>query len=336
MFFLFSWIRGIFEWTPLDSNPVDCFLRGLVSACGVSVLYNLLRVYHFIQTCRDSEISGGESEQKPSSPETPLRSSWRAALQFWSLSFVLSVVGSRVSSLIVLEFLLRAVSAWMSAGLNAGVGSLDLLLIQCQFSLGCSLLCTLAFLHQGALHSSLSLLLAAGLSWVVASYSSSLWSHAARLYALHSTERYCGKCIHLLTSGHTLLASLQRAVVLAFAVGTVASASTVYEHFLFHKDAIKFWTPLTLCYTMLVVFTQEAQQKQAGMEKLLHTVVMRLGGLLVLMLTVGNWSDVLHVLVSFWGEAVCLLSSRDLLQAVLQDEQETSLSNNEETSSHRT
>lgn len=54
------------------------------------------------------------------------------------------------------------------------------------------------------------------------------------------------------------------------------------------------------------------------MEKLLHTVVMRLGGLLVLMLTVGNWSDVLHVLVSFWGEAVCLLSSRDLLQAVLQ------------------
>lgn len=84
MFFLFSWIRGIFEWTPLDSNPVDCFLRGqftiflsihpqflknfevsdsavflntclfsgLVSACGVSVLYNLLRVYHFIQTCR--------------------------------------------------------------------------------------------------------------------------------------------------------------------------------------------------------------------------------------------------------------------------------------------
>lgn len=133
---------------------------------------------------------------------------------------------------------------------------MDLLLIQCQFSLGCSLLCTLAFLHQGAPHSSLSLLLAAGLSWVVASYSSSLWSHAARLYPLHSTERYCGKCIHLLTSGHTLLASLQRAVVLAFAVGTVASTSTVYEHFLFHKDAIKFWTPLTLCYTMLVVFTQ--------------------------------------------------------------------------------
>ncbi|RVE73170.1 hypothetical protein OJAV_G00048220 [Oryzias javanicus] len=331
MFFLFSWIRGLFEWTPFDSNPIDCFLRGLVSACGVSVLYNLLRVYHFIQTCRDSDTSAGESGQQP-----PLRSSWRAALQFWTLSALLSLVGSRVSSLIVLEFLLRAVSAWMTAGLNAGAGTLDLLLVQCQFSLGCSLLCTLAFLHQGAPHSSLSLLLAAGLSWVVASYSSSLWSHAARLYPLHSTERYCGKCIHLLTSGHTLLASLQRAVILAFAVGTVASTSTVYEHFLFHKDAIKFWTPLTLCYTMLVVFTQEDQQRRAGTENLLHTVVMRLGGLLVLMLTVGNWSDVLHVLVSFLGEGVCLLSSGDLLQAALKDEQETSSSDREERSSHGT
>lgn len=28
MFFLFSWIRGLFEWTPFDSNPFDCFLRG--------------------------------------------------------------------------------------------------------------------------------------------------------------------------------------------------------------------------------------------------------------------------------------------------------------------
>lgn len=46
-----------------------------------------------------------------------LKSGWRATLQFWSLALLLSVVGSRVSSLIVLEFCLRAVSAWASAGL---------------------------------------------------------------------------------------------------------------------------------------------------------------------------------------------------------------------------
>lgn len=132
----------------------------------------------------------------------------------------------------------------------------DFLLIQSQFSLGCSLTCTLAFLHQGAPHSSFSLFLAAGLSWALASYSSSVWTHVARLYPLHSTQHYCGKCISLLTSGHTILASLQKLVILTFAVASLAATSTVYEHFLSHKDAIKFWTPLTLCYAMVVVYNQ--------------------------------------------------------------------------------
>lgn len=46
-----------------------------------------------------------------------LKSGWRSTLQFWSLALLMSVMGSRVSSLIVLEFCLRAVSAWASAGL---------------------------------------------------------------------------------------------------------------------------------------------------------------------------------------------------------------------------
>lgn len=36
------------------------------------------------------------------------------------------------------------------------------------------------------------------------------------------------------------------------------------------------------------------------------------------MLTVGDWSDVLHVLITFLGEAVCLLPSQDLVEAVLE------------------
>lgn len=58
-----------------------------------------------------------ESKQRSSSPGNPLRGNWTTALQFWSLAILLSLVGSRVSSLIVLEFSLRAVSAWASAGL---------------------------------------------------------------------------------------------------------------------------------------------------------------------------------------------------------------------------
>nr|XP_046241221.1 transmembrane protein 82-like [Scatophagus argus] len=212
-----------------------------------------MRVYYFIQTHSDSDTEG---KPRSSSPGNPLRGSWGTALQFWSVVTLLSLVGSRVSSLIVLEFSLRAVSAWASAGLDANGRDLDLLFVQCQFSLGCGLTCTLVFLHQGAPHSFLSLLLAAALSWALASVSHSLWSHVARLYPLHSTDRYCGKCITLLTSGHTILASLQRATVLVFALATVASTATVYDHFLSQKDALKFWTPLTLCYAMLVVYIQ--------------------------------------------------------------------------------
>uniref|UniRef100_A0A3Q2SUD4 Transmembrane protein 82 n=1 Tax=Fundulus heteroclitus TaxID=8078 RepID=A0A3Q2SUD4_FUNHE len=296
----FSWILEIFQWTPFDPNPVDCFFKGLIGACGVSVLYNQMRVYHFFQACRSS------------SSRNPLIRKLRAGLQFWFLTGVLSLVGLRVSSLVVLEFSLRAVSAFTS---NV---TLLLLLIQSQFSLGCSLTCTLAFIHQGAPHSSFGLLLAAALSWAVADYCSSLWRHVATLFPLHSTERYCGKCTGLLTSGHTMLASLQRVVILAFAAAAVASTTTVYEHFLSHKDALKFWTPLTLCYTMLVAYNQEEQHRLTVTETLLRTVALRLGGLLVLMLAVGYWSDVLHVLIAFLGEGVCLLSSQDLLQAALQ------------------
>ncbi|XP_040058926.1 transmembrane protein 82 [Gasterosteus aculeatus] len=321
MFLSFPWSWGIFEWKFIDSNSIDCFFRGLVGACGISVLCNLIRVYNLIETCRDSET---KTESKPSlfSLGNLLRRNCIKALQFWFLTVLLSLVGSRVSSLIVLEFSLRAVSAWASAGLDARSRGLDLLLTQCQFSLGCALTCTLHFLHQGAPHSSLSLFLAAALSWALASACRSLWSHVARLYPLHSKEGYCGKCSTLLASGHTILASVQRAVVLAFAIASVASTSTVYDHFLSQKDALKFWTPLTLCYTLLVVYIQEDQRRQTGTEAMLHTVVLRLGALLVLMLTMGNWSDVLHVLFSFLGEAVCLLPSQDLLKAALQEEEE--------------
>lgn len=35
------------------------------------------------------------------------------------------------------------------------------------------------------------------------------------------------------------------------------------------------------------------------------------------MLTVGEWSDILHILIAFLGEAASLLPSQDLLQSVL-------------------
>lgn len=57
-----------------------------------------------------------ESKQRSSPPGIPLRGNLKTALQFWSLVILLSLVGSRVSSLILLEFSLRAISARASAG----------------------------------------------------------------------------------------------------------------------------------------------------------------------------------------------------------------------------
>ncbi|XP_076003455.1 transmembrane protein 82-like [Genypterus blacodes] len=311
--FFFAWIFGSFSDCNLfDCNPVECFFKGVAGACGISVLCSLMRVHLFIQTCSEHERTPGGQ----------LRDNWRKAVQFWCLTALLSLVGQRVSSLIVLEFSLRAVSAWASAGLDSGGKGPQLLLIQCQFSLGCSVSCFLAFLHQGAPHSSLGLLLAAAIGWALASCCHGLWNHVARLYPLHSTERNCGKCITLLTSRRNILVSLQKVVVMVFALATLAATATMYDHFLSQKDAPKFWIPLTLCYTMLVVYNQEKQQQQPGAEAMWNSVVLRLGALSVLMLTVGDWSDVLHVLIMFLGEAVCLLPCQDLLQAALKEEDE--------------
>lgn len=74
------------------------------------------------------------------------------------------------------------------------------------------------------------------------------------------------------------------------------------------------------CHGMMpffVCFCTEDQNRQAVTEAQLHSVVLRLGALLVLMLTVGHWADVFHVLMAFLGEAVCLLPSQDLLKAAL-------------------
>jgi len=307
MFFLL-WI--------LDGSPIDCFLRGVVGACGISVLCNLIKIHLFIRTCSESKSENGTKQSSPSTIAL-LGEQWKTSLQFWCLTTLFAMVGSRVSSLLVLEFSLRVVSAWMTTPRDdPGRGNL-MLLIQCQFSLGCVLTCTLDFLQQGAVHSSFSLLLAAGLSWFLMGICQRLWSHVARLYPLHSTERYCGQCITLLNSGYTILTSLQSLVFLAFAIGSLASLGSVYKHFLSQTDALKFWTPLTLCYTMLVVSIQEEQQRQTRTEALLHTVVLRLGALFVLMLTVGHWSDVLQVLISFLGEALCLLPSQSLMEDLL-------------------
>lgn len=133
---------------------------------------------------------------------------------------------------------------------------LQQLLVQSQFSLGCALSCSLYFLHEGAPQRWLCLLLAAMLSWTLASQATRLLHHVVVLYKLHSSQRYCGVCIGLLTSGRFLMPMLCRTMYITFSVAVFAAISIINQQFLSATEALRFWTPLTICYTLLVVYMQ--------------------------------------------------------------------------------
>ncbi|KAL1021112.1 hypothetical protein UPYG_G00008970 [Umbra pygmaea] len=314
--FMTWFLPSIPGWLTLDVNPLDSLLQGVVGACGIFIFCDLMRVHLFLK----AESSNSKDSSKEMLKTTRHQSNANMlckALQFLFLSVILAVVGSRAASLVVLEFSLRAVSAWITAGPESS-RFLQQLLVQCQFSLGCALSCSLHFLHEGAPQRWLCLLLAAGLSWFLAKQTWRLQVHVMTLYKLHSSQRYCGMCIALLTSGCSLFPRLIRILTLTFGVAAIAAISIINKHFLSATEALRFWTPLTICYTLLVVYMQEEQHCQPTGQAVINTVVMRLGALMVLMLTIGRWADVLHIFLCLLGEAGCLISSKDLLEATTQ------------------
>ncbi|XP_052397459.1 transmembrane protein 82 [Carassius gibelio] len=309
--FISRFVPSVPSCLTLSALPLHSVLQGLVGACGIWVLRNLLKTYLYVEA---QSITDHETDIKR---RNRLNGGLKEKIQFWILTVVLSVVGSRVASLIVLEFSLRAISARITGGSDSIMDPLLLLIIQCQFSLGCALTCSLNFLHEGAPQGWLSLLLAVGLSWFLANRCSRVWRHVNTMYPIHSSQRYCGLCIGLLTTGTSILAWLCVALIITFSVSGIAAISNINQHFLSTTEALKFWTPLTICYTLLVVSMNEDRHQPPG-QQILNTVFVRLGGLFVLLITVGSWSDVLHVLICFIGEAVCLLPSQDLLEAIYQ------------------
>nr|XP_046253548.1 transmembrane protein 82 [Scatophagus argus] len=324
---MFSFITSLLPtsflpgWLTLDTNPLDCLLQGLVGACGISVLCSLMRVHLLLEESWSDKNDNDTASQRTLSNQWRSKTGLPMMLQFFFVTGMLSVVGSRVASLVVLEFCLRAVSGWVTAGPESRK-FLQQLLVQSQFSLGCALSCSLHFLHEGASQRWLCLLLAAALSWFLARQATLLLHHVMALYKLHSSQRYCGICISLLTSGHRLLPMLCRTMIITFFVAVVAAISIINKHFLSATEALRFWTPLTICYTLLVVYMQEDQHRLPCSQAVLNTVVVRLGGLMVLMLTVGRWADVLHILMCFLGEASCLIPTMDLLDAASSQDEE--------------
>uniref|UniRef100_H0YV11 Transmembrane protein 82 n=1 Tax=Taeniopygia guttata TaxID=59729 RepID=H0YV11_TAEGU len=210
-----------------------------------------------------NRVTSSGSAFPPAVPSNPERQEEKEAiaarrpllepLHVLVLTPVLALVGSRVAALVVLEFSLRAVSTILSLGKGAHSSQLYLL---CQYSLGCGLSCGLSFLLEGAPHRSWNLALAAGLAGLLALHARRLARHVCALYELHSRQRYCGLCILLLAAGHGIPRLLRSALAVTFAVADLAAVELINRDFLSTGEAVRFWTPLTICYTLLVVYMQ--------------------------------------------------------------------------------
>ncbi|EHB11996.1 Transmembrane protein 82 [Heterocephalus glaber] len=301
-----SWLPGLpsLEW---GCSLLDGLLQGLVGACGVSILNNLLKVYFFVG-CASDPGRRAETER--------LRAQWALleTVQLAGLALFLTIVGARVAALVVLEFSLRAVSMLLSLRKGSqGLETLQLYLLS-QYALGCGLTCGLSFLQEGALHRTLSLLLSLLLAALLHSGARHLCHHVCCLYELHSSQHYCGVCLGLLAGAHRIPGLLGRALAMAFTVGNLAAVALIHKDFLSTSEAVRFWMPLIICYTLLVIYMQEEQwQQRFSMQSQVQTVLVRMGGLLVLLLTVGRWLDLLGLLVSLLAELWCLAGVRTLL-----------------------
>ncbi|XP_036901049.1 transmembrane protein 82 isoform X2 [Sturnira hondurensis] len=303
-----SWLPGLssLEWG--SGLLLNSLLQGLIGACGVSVLNNLLKVYFFVG-CANNPERRPQKEQ--------LRARWTSldTVHLTGLALILTVVGNRVASLVALEFSLRAVSTLLSLGKGSRSTERLQLYLLCQYSLGCGLTCGLSFLQEGAAHCTLNLLLGLGLALLLNTVTQRLCRHVCSLYELHSSQHYCGVCLGLLASAHGLPRLLGRILAVAFGVSDLAAVALINQDFLTTSEAVRFWTPLTICYTLLVIYMQEEQRQHPhpGLQNQVQTVLVRMGGLFVLLLTVGRWLDLLGVLISLLGELWCLVGVRTLL-----------------------
>uniref|UniRef100_A0A7M4FJ13 Transmembrane protein 82 n=1 Tax=Crocodylus porosus TaxID=8502 RepID=A0A7M4FJ13_CROPO len=305
MLSLGSWLPSLpsLAW---GTALVDSILQGLVGACAVSILCSLVKIYLYIQCLNDPD--------KQREKET-IRSQWPLLdhLHLVLLTGIFTVVGHRVAALVVLEFSLRAVSMLLSLHKVSSGSAYSQLFLLCQYSLGCGISCSLSYLLAGAPHRTWNLVLSVGLAGLIASYVRKAARHVCVMYELHSKERYCGVCISLLASWHGIPLLLCNALKVTFVVADLAAVALINTDFLTTSEAIRFWTPLTICYTLLVIYMQEEQRQNPSEQAAYQTVFVRMGGLLILLMTVGRWMDILNVFVSLVGEMWCLVHAGIML-----------------------
>ncbi|NXS94365.1 TMM82 protein, partial [Jacana jacana] len=285
MFSLGSWLPGLsWGWTLLDA-----LLQGLVGACAVSVLCSLLKVYLYIQCVNEP--------QRQVEKEAIRAQRWvLEPLHMVVLTALLALVGSRVAALVVLEFSLRAISTLLSlrkvrweggkprhGGVEGAVEWCSL----CRFAAGGAAGTAAWWGPRIALQPRVGRLVMGGLQRG--------GNHACPCCLQQPWglgEAAAWRRPHLRLQLCIPLAALQEGWW-GWGGGTRASPQ---------------WLPQPC------VLAEESRQSTDG-QGVYQTVLVRMGGLFILLLTIGRWSDVLHILVSLLGELWCLLRAGVMLEA---------------------
>ncbi|KAJ8360733.1 hypothetical protein SKAU_G00172580 [Synaphobranchus kaupii] len=270
---------------------VESAARARGCMCGVSVLCSLMRIQLFLKATSNEEGYG----KKQSGTKAWAKSSLGGTLQFWFITGLLGLIGPRVASLWVLEFCLRATSARITTRIGGGATPFA------QPADG-------GRAELAARQPERAVVAPRGSAVPAAQLPAVLWrvhdapgigphppapSVPRRGYSIRGSRRgrylYCQPPLPVCSKRLPVLDS---------------------AHYMLR---------------LLVVYMQEEQHRRPGGEVLLHTAVVRLGALLGLMLMLGTWADVTHLILCFLGEAACLIPSQDLLDCMPEEEGDESL-----------
>uniref|UniRef100_H9GK71 Transmembrane protein 82 n=1 Tax=Anolis carolinensis TaxID=28377 RepID=H9GK71_ANOCA len=177
-----------------------------------------------------------------------------------------------------------------------------------------------AFSNRYRLPRSLSLSLPQGAPSSSSSSSSSSWQ---MLLLLCQFSLGCGVSCSLgflqegapHRTGNLLLAVLLAALLSRLGARLASHALALYRlHAAQRYCPALLGPPLThLLHPSLVIYIEEEQRQNPSEQMAFQTVFVRMGGLLVLLMTVGRWADIASLLVSLVGELWCLLHARAMM-----------------------
>uniref|UniRef100_A0A8C4RBW7 Uncharacterized protein n=1 Tax=Eptatretus burgeri TaxID=7764 RepID=A0A8C4RBW7_EPTBU len=178
--------------------------------------------------------------------------------------------------------------------------------VSVKFAMGCAMLTTLKYLYEGSIHTTLNMAISSHLASLMLLKLKQWHTHIDLLYALHSDQKYCGLCALFHNNWQNVPSFMNAVMKRILGFGTYTSVMLLNQDFTSTPNSLRFWLLLIICYGLLTM------QKHGKLHSSGRNVFgMRMIALFVITLTVGNWEDILHIPLVFFGEMWYILYSNE-------------------------